>query len=48
MLPEQPRQQKQGLGRLERNVDASFSNALNCVAFGLCIWDKSRTLLRLR
>lgn len=48
MLLEQPRQQNSGLGRLECNVDVSFSNVLNCVAFGLCIQDKSGTLLRLR
>jgi hypothetical protein len=34
---EQNRWQKPAHGRLKCNVDASFSEALNCVGFGFCI-----------
>ncbi|RHN65376.1 hypothetical protein MtrunA17_Chr3g0079221 [Medicago truncatula] len=33
-------------GRLKCNVDASFSEALNCVGFGLCIRDEYMNFIK--
>jgi len=46
VLSTQSRWQKPTIGRLKCNVDASFSDALNCVGFGLCIRDDSGNFIK--
>jgi len=46
MLPVQVSWQKPASGRLKCNVDASFSEALNCVGFGLCIRDENGNFIK--
>ncbi|XP_039691241.1 uncharacterized protein [Medicago truncatula] len=45
-LPVQCKWLKPHQGRLKCNVDASFSEALNCVGFGLCIRDEYRNFIK--